>query len=595
MSSAEQERKAPTLLPFSFRAKLPVRASSLGLLSAFLLFSAAFTASKAQELSKTSKSARMQLSGHLKVNKRADAEAGVQLLETIISRVMNIPQVALTKSAGSQMLAQNFKQSSSQSKQGVDYKLAIRPKETGKVFAAPSPSVQIQGAPADFAMDYVAPTATYIAPGTIALKPSSAAVHGSLMSKQQSQELLDRDSLISSEEAESWKGSSMSKIALKNELPSGRRSLAQAGQSSNAAGFWEAQSKLQANASNLPASNMGKASRSVNLNSLPSYEDAQRKNPELASAVNKLYKLGRKLEEVQQLPQQLASADSRSRARYDGTPRSLDIQDERPLVKDARSTELASAGASASSYGAPLSFGGAAGGGAGYGSSGNSANAFDSQSGSFAPAKKAKAEIARIAQAPSPPAAPAASPGGSGLLFAGKERDFERREQKSDSKRQIIAAEPRLAAKDKIALLPPNVATGIPLVGLGSSETQTVQSLGRIGKLKQQKIKNWTVYSWTKKDSTSESLQLFFKHGQLDAIRIYDPSLIASDFGVLPGDQLAAVKERFGEPAFLLPEPGSSVGGKNYIYPISQVGFQLVRQAGEGSPLVQSVLIFSVK
>ncbi len=92
------------------------------------------------------------------------------------------------------------------------------------------------------------------------------------------------------------------------------------------------------------------------------------------------------------------------------------------------------------------------------------------------------------------------------------------------------------------------------------------------------------------------ALQLFFRHGLLDAIRIFDPSLIAPDFGVMPGDTLESVKERFGEPAFMLSEPAGGTSSKNYIYPISQVAFQLARPDIESnqSPQVVSVLIFSV-
>src|SRR5476649_571392 len=56
-------------------------------------------ASQAQDLSKNAAAkSKVTISGQVRINKRSDGESGVQLLETIINRVMNIPQVALTKS-----------------------------------------------------------------------------------------------------------------------------------------------------------------------------------------------------------------------------------------------------------------------------------------------------------------------------------------------------------------------------------------------------------------------------------------------------------------------------------------------------------------
>jgi hypothetical protein len=84
------------------------------------------------------------------------------------------------------------------------------------------------------------------------------------------------------------------------------------------------------------------------------------------------------------------------------------------------------------------------------------------------------------------------------------------------------------------------------------------------------------------------------RNGLLDAMRIFDQTLIGPDFGVTLGDSLARVKEKFGEPAFILQEPGPGAG-QNYIYPISQVGFQLARPAPGDQPRVVSLLIFNVK
>ena len=80
-------------------------------------------------------------------------------------------------------------------------------------------------------------------------------------------------------------------------------------------------------------------------------------------------------------------------------------------------------------------------------------------------------------------------------------------------------------------------------------------------------------------------------------MRIFDRTLVPGEIGVGLGDSLQAMKSKFGEPAFLIREPSSSSrqpGGQNYVYPISQVSFQLSR-VNNGAPQVVSVLIFNVK
>lgn len=148
--------------------------------------------------------------------------------------------------------------------------------------------------------------------------------------------------------------------------------------------------------------------------------------------------------------------------------------------------------------------------------------------------------------------------------------------------------------RDLIALLPPNVVTGIPLIRLGISEAQASSALAQIGKMKVEQVSNWKVWTWSKPAEKDAALQLYVRHGLLDAMRIFDRSLIGSDFGVTLGDDLSKVKEKFGEPAFMVQEP-SPGAGQNYIYPISQVGFQIARQGPDQQPRVVSVLIFHVK
>lgn len=509
-------------------------------------------------------SSASKLSGQVRFSKKSDAESSVQLLETIINRIMNIPQVAqavqLNKNTGSQLMAQNVKQPSAPAgqRQGVDYSLAIRPKETGKGFASATPSLQMiaQAPPSASAGD-----SFNSAQGGLQLKPGGYA--------QQSPDGFDSPGAA----AENWKGGALTRlpIAYRNDVLASANTNASGNLSSNLSaekpGFWDREGAPAKDSANLRGGysmrasppTVGRASAvagasagggmfadSDSMNEmqelrgkgLPSYEEAKKQSPDLAASINRFYRATKRIDELQnaspeklqkQMRDATASAPGADKARYYNAPREMQILDERPVVRDFREQD---SGAQAGI--------------------------------------KAKAEV-QAAGAPAPSRRAKAS--------------FKAEPEKSDSR------------LNKLALLPPNVATGttLPLVSLGNSEAQVTQFLNRIGKLQEQKIKNWEVYSWYKKDGNGAiSLQLFFKHGLLDAIRIYDPTLVAADFGAAPGDSLEAVKDRFGEPAFLLPEPGSSTSGKNYIYPISQVAFQLARQGGD-SPQVVSVLIFSVR
>lgn len=153
----------------------------------------------------------------------------------------------------------------------------------------------------------------------------------------------------------------------------------------------------------------------------------------------------------------------------------------------------------------------------------------------------------------------------------------------------------RPGRQELIALLPPNVATGIPLVRLGAQQTQVAQSLKELGEMRSQQVNGWTVLSWYRSASPDKpALALYIKHGIVNAMRIFDASLISADFGVNLGQDLDCVKEKFGEPSFILSEPLPGTG-KNYVYPISQIAFQLYRSRTHASPKVASILIFNVK
>ena len=146
----------------------------------------------------------------------------------------------------------------------------------------------------------------------------------------------------------------------------------------------------------------------------------------------------------------------------------------------------------------------------------------------------------------------------------------------------------------KIAMLPPNVFTGIPVVKLGSSEAQASRALAASGSMQRQRINGWTVLTFFKPGTREPALQVYMRHGQVDALRAFDASLVGPDFGVRLGDSLATVKERFGEPAFIIQEPTPGAG-QNYVYPISQVAFLMARPSPSEAPQVTGLFIFNPK
>lgn len=170
---------------------------------------------------------------------------------------------------------------------------------------------------------------------------------------------------------------------------------------------------------------------------------------------------------------------------------------------------------------------------------------------------------------------------------------------------QVASSRPRQdavgnknAKSNLVALLPPNVITGIPLVRLGSSAMEANRAISSMGSVTKQQIGAWTVWSLNRVRTHEVMMQIYMRHGMVEAMRIFDSSLIAPDFGVNLGDDLPAVKKKFGEPAFILCEPTAQGGlspGQNYVYPISQVGFQLARLNNNPAPQVVSLLIFNVK
>jgi hypothetical protein len=145
-----------------------------------------------------------------------------------------------------------------------------------------------------------------------------------------------------------------------------------------------------------------------------------------------------------------------------------------------------------------------------------------------------------------------------------------------------------------LALLPTSVVEGIPLARLGASEKELLTTtLNDKSVASKQTIDDWTI--WTIKSSKSQRLavQLYMRHSIVEAIRVFQPSYIGPEVGVNVGDSLLTIKNKFGEPSFILDEPGSkNSASSNYVYPISHVAFQLAVSKAQPKPEVVSILIF---
>lgn len=465
----------------------------------------------------------------------ARPESGVALLENILGRFINAPQIAM---ANTNTMNQATSAKKNATPNSVDYSLAIRPKDSGKAWVTPSPSLQIVNSPVSGAGGGGGQTNSLRlaqAPNQTGMADANPQEEGEASNSAQE----PRDDLG----PETWKGG----LLARGQAASAGLKKAQ----NNRSGFWE---KDEENSNNALAGT---------ANSLGSPPERQRV-PDLATSIGHLAGIAKKMDEVQQLAQGidknaveqkrktvLASNSAKEKVSFYNTQtRDMAV----PEVKDFRQLPETSMGKRIPVSGATL---------------GKLAQQLNESSDRIAD-KQTSTKVR-------------------GSLLQSKPSALDASEERAKSE----AA--RYDRHEVIALLPPNVANGIPLVSLGASQSQILTSLGGLGKTAEKKVGDWTVLSWCRgADKTDPCLQLFFRHGLLDAIRIFDRSLIAPDFGVSLGDELGEVKHKFGEPAFLVQEPlpGS---GQNYIYPISRVGFQLARKDSSSAPQVVSVLIFSVK
>lgn len=154
-----------------------------------------------------------------------------------------------------------------------------------------------------------------------------------------------------------------------------------------------------------------------------------------------------------------------------------------------------------------------------------------------------------------------------------------------------------------VAYLPPSTLRGISGLPLGSSEKDTLAYLKSRGKFKTAESHGWRVYSLNSVQG-NVALQAYIRGGKLEALRVYNADYLPASLGVSIESDLSTMKSKFGEPSFVLDEPtanntlhgkankGAAPAAKNYVYPLSQVGFQLARPATGASPQVMSVLFF---
>jgi hypothetical protein len=150
------------------------------------------------------------------------------------------------------------------------------------------------------------------------------------------------------------------------------------------------------------------------------------------------------------------------------------------------------------------------------------------------------------------------------------------------------------AAREEVALLPLTKVSGIPLVNLGDSDLDLSKRLESAGTVHITVVKPWTVWSVKPRGSQEYSLQVFLQKGVVEAVRVKDNTLWTNQQGIALGDEVSVVKEKFGEPAFILSHPVPS-GNKTYVYPISQVAFRLERSKETDSPRIKDIIIFAVK
>jgi hypothetical protein len=511
-------------------------------------------------------------------------QSGVRLLEELFQRVRSAPQVAMAKNLKQQQEAQLSMNKSIADKLGpTDYNLAIRPKAAGKPALLPQPTVAllphqtvIASAPTSLpggaggggavgglynASNGIGPQAQDAPVSAAAEAPQAAPAAPPVEQWMGNRQLASTERKGLWDQSIAWHPTTAGKERFNNNVYGDESSTSaddglstaqqQAGRSRSATTFYNAPREVQImdNGVNLRGATRAKAAQA------PAAYNAYQP-PDLGTATGRLAGFASKLQQLQSSQ----NMDDLSRAVAD----QREMRDQKAAERTAYKKEAPPpplAPMIAASTPAKRS-------------SKMKASKLDRAEERFDKDAAANEEDAELEKS-------AGYRGMHANYYAGN--NWRRNQLK------VAMGEPGIAA------LPPNVVTGIPSVRLGISESQAAVALNSRGTTKHDVVDKWTVLSWQRSTQNNlTALQLYVRNGQLDAMRIFDPSLMAPDFGVSMGADLAQVKERFGEPAFILPEPGPGAG-QNYIYPISQVGFQLSRPTPDSQPRVMSVLIFNVK
>lgn len=161
----------------------------------------------------------------------------------------------------------------------------------------------------------------------------------------------------------------------------------------------------------------------------------------------------------------------------------------------------------------------------------------------------------------------------------------------------ITSARNAPGAPPLIAYLPPSTLRGINGLNLWVGEAETLSYLKSRGTIKSTATLGWKVVTLTNSQG-QVACQAYLRNSKLEALRVYSSDLLPTSLGVPIDSDLGQMKSKYGEPSFVLEEPKtdkpSQVSAKNYVYPLSQVAFQIARDKnpGQGKPKVVSVLFF---
>lgn len=508
--------------------------------------------------------------------------AGVKLLEDILSRMRNLPQIAMSRNKQT-FQYQQTQQTAAPAQGATDQLLAIRPKESSfKAKADRRKSTLAMAEPRGYESSYQSRSRADDA-------KSSASVEGNL---RRSQREYGRENLASNIQTNNTLGK------FRNSYGKMDTGLSNTNMGASIPG-----------ASSIPNAYQASSTKGIQNFDQATREITERLSPEarqrLTASTGKLFDVAKRMEEAQQIAQNLGrqSAPGGGGGYAANYGRSQVPADERHAPAGSFRNEKKEASKVISTN--PLI--------TEYDKGNAEANFADEEKSSadYRPAEKVAEKPASIARAfPAPaPAAPMSMPfsqsGDSPSAFSAQKppaepslfkhvREFLNRDGSNAAglRQQQEGVGVDKSKPIEIALLPPSVVTGIPLVRLGTSEQETNKALTGKGSVNKTKVNDWSVWSLQKPGNDEVSLQIYTKNGQVQAIRIFDSSLISPDFGVKLGDDLGTVKHKFGEPSFILSEPQSR-GGQNYVYPISQVSFQLAYTSKTTAPKVVSLLIFN--